>query len=60
MPQLLGFAILAVGGLILMRAMRAQMDRVEKHLSRAANPARKAEARQSLERDPVTGRYRPK
>ncbi|WP_041375604.1 hypothetical protein [Polymorphum gilvum] len=58
MPHVLGFALLAAGGLLIARALRREMARVETALSKAARGAPGGEPVR-LELDPETGRYRP-
>lgn len=60
MVNVLGAAALAVGGYLLMRAVRREMGRVERRVSEAARKTPDARTAKTLERDPETGRYRPK
>ncbi|NRG19749.1 hypothetical protein HPQ64_18820 [Rhizobiales bacterium] len=60
MPQLFALAALAVGGYVLARAVRREMNRVEARVSKSANDKAKRERVATLERDPETGRYRPR
>ncbi|WP_029060173.1 hypothetical protein [Stappia stellulata] len=60
MVNVFGAAALAVGGYVLYRAVRREMGRVENRVSRAARKTTDAQPMKTLERDPETGRYRPK
>ncbi len=58
MPHLLGLVLLAAGGYAILRAVRREMKRVENRLSRTARDS--GDPVVSLERDPETGKYRPR
>lgn len=59
MPTLLGAAVIALGGMLLLRVARREWQRVNKNMDeQRSTPKSKPEA-QTLERDPETGVYRP-
>ncbi|MHC5654537.1 hypothetical protein [Stappia sp.] len=60
MVNVIAAASLAIGGYLLVKAARREMARVERKVSEAARKTAKGEAIPTLERDPETGRYRPK
>ncbi|WP_417767536.1 hypothetical protein [Stappia sp.] len=60
MVNVFAAAGLAIGGYLLVRAVRREMGRVEKKVSRVARKASAGQPVKTLERDPETGRYRPK
>ncbi|MBA5778432.1 hypothetical protein H2509_14980 [Stappia sp. F7233] len=60
MPPLFVLAALAAGGYILARALRREMARVENRVSEAARKQAETQDVRTLERDPETGRYRPR
>lgn len=60
MPPILAIATLAAGGYILARALRREMARVEMRVSEAARKQAETQDVKTLERDPDTGRYRPR
>ncbi|NBN64373.1 hypothetical protein GWI72_11580 [Microvirga tunisiensis] len=57
MPPLWGLALLGAAGFAAFKLVRREMARVEARLSEAAR--RPDDQTIRLERDPVTGRYRP-
>ncbi len=59
MVNVIAAAGLAIGGYLLMRAVRREMARVERKVSDVARKAGDGTPRKTLERDPETGRYRP-
>lgn len=59
MVNVIAAAGLAIGGYLLMRAVRREMARVERKVSDVARKAGDGAPRKTLERDPETGRYRP-
>ncbi|MCA1244899.1 hypothetical protein LC092_20845 [Stappia stellulata] len=60
MVNVFGAAALAVGGYVLFRAVRREMSRVENRVSKAARKSAEGQPMKTLERDPETGRYKPK
>ncbi len=58
MPQLIFIALLIAGGYFVVKAVRREMTRVDRELKEARNE--KAGKTATLEKDPETGRYRPK
>lgn len=59
MVNVIAAAGLAIGGYLLLRAVRREMARVEKRVSEAARRTA-GDTIKTLEKDPVTGRYHPK
>ena len=59
MVNVLGAAALAVGGYMIVRAIRREMNRVERRVSEAARKAARGKPVKTLTRDPETGRYKP-
>jgi hypothetical protein len=59
MPTLLGAAVIALGGLVLMRVARREWKRVNKNLEAQRSAPRERKSAQRLEKDPETGVYRP-
>lgn len=59
MPTLLGAALLAVGGLVVMRVARREWKRVNQSMDEQRRAPKQAKDAQRLERDPATGTYRP-
>lgn len=60
MVNVIAAAGLAIGGYLLIRAVRREMSRVERRVSQAARRATGELPVKKLEQDPETGRYRPK
>ncbi|MBC2858270.1 hypothetical protein [Stappia sp. 28M-7] len=60
MVNVIAAAGLAIGGYLLIRAVRREMSRVERRVSEAAKRATGELPVKTLEQDPETGRYRPK
>jgi hypothetical protein len=59
MPQLIFFALLAVGGYYVVKAIKREMARVDREVEEARGD-KSAKPSATLEQDPETGRYRPK
>jgi hypothetical protein len=59
MPTLLGAAVIALGGLVLMRVARREWKRVNENLEAQRSAPRERKSAQRLEKDPETGVYRP-
>ena len=59
MVNVIAAASLAIGGYLIVKAVRREMARVEKQVSKAARKAA-GDTIKTLERDPETGRYHPK
>ena len=59
MPQLIFFALLAVGGYYVVKAVKREMARVDREVKKTRNETT-AKPETTLEQDPETGRYRPK
>lgn len=60
MVNVIAAAGLAIGGYLLIRAVRREMARVERRVSEAARRTGGELPAKTLEQDPQTGRYRPK
>lgn len=60
MVNVIAAAGLAIGGYLLVRAVKREMSRVERRVSEAAKRATGELPVTKLEQDPETGRYRPK
>ncbi|MFN3172000.1 MAG: hypothetical protein ACE37E_15045 [Hyphomicrobiales bacterium] len=59
MPTLLGAAIVALGGIVLMRVARREWKRVNQNLEAQRSAPRERKSAQLLEKDEATGTYRP-
>lgn len=59
MPQLIFLALLVAGGYFVVKAVRREMARVDREL-RETRDEKTAKPTATLEKDPETGRYRPK
>ncbi len=59
MPTLLGAAVIALGGMVLMRVVRREWKRVNENLDSQRSAPRERKSAQRLEKDPDTGTYRP-
>lgn len=61
MPTLLGAAVIALGGMVLMRVARREWRRINQSMDeqRSAPKTPRQPQAQKLERDPETGVYRP-
>ncbi len=59
MPQLLGAALLAIGGMVAMRMLRKEWKRVNQSMDAQRRAPKQSQDAQRLERDPDTGTYRP-
>lgn len=59
MPTLLGAAIIALGGIVLMRVARREWKRVNQNLEAQRSAPRGRKGAQRLEKDEATGTYRP-
>jgi hypothetical protein len=59
MPTLLGAAIIALGGMVLMRVARREWKRVNLNLEAQRSAPRERKSAQRLEKDEATGTYRP-
>lgn len=59
MPQLLGAALLAIGGMVAMRVLRKEWKRVNQSMDEQRRAPKQSADAQRLERDPDTGTYRP-
>lgn len=59
MPTLLGAAVIALGGMVLMRVARREWKRVNENLEAQRSAPRERKSAQRLEKDPETGVYRP-
>jgi hypothetical protein len=59
MPQLLGAALLAIGGMVAMRVLRKEWRRVNQSMDEQRRAPKQSTDSQRLERDPDTGTYRP-
>lgn len=59
MPTLLGAAVIALGGMLLLRVARREWKRVNQSMDEVRSEPKAKPDAQTLERDPETGVYRP-
>lgn len=59
MPTLLGAAVIALGGVILLRVARREWRRVNQSMDQQRSTPKAKPQAQTLEQDPETGVYRP-
>ncbi len=59
MPTLIGAAVLALGGLVVMRLARREWHRVNRTMDAQRSTPGARQSAQKLEKDPETGAYKP-
>ena len=59
MPTLIGAAVLALGGLVVMRLARREWHRVNRTMDAQRSTPSARQSAQKLEKDPETGAYKP-
>ena len=59
MPTLIGAAVLALGGLVVVRLARREWHRVNRTMDAQRSAPRARQSAQKLEKDPESGAYRP-